>query len=67
MSGHVSPTIIELDTKTRAQVENLVRITGKPEKVVMREALATGLKHYKPAANAAKALVELAQWLRKIT
>jgi hypothetical protein len=38
--------LVDLDQQTREQIERLVRITGKPEKTVIREVVTNGLKTY---------------------
>ena len=55
-----------VDESTREQIENLVRVTGKPEKTVVREVVETGLKNYKTTpTKGVKALLDLAEWAEK--
>jgi hypothetical protein len=59
--------LIIIDAKTRDQIEDLARLTGKPEEKVVAEVLETELKSYKKTRpSAAKALLELADYAEKI-
>ena len=52
--------LVDLDQHTREQLERLVRITGKPEKTVLREVVTNGLKTYNKApSKSAKAALDL--------
>jgi hypothetical protein len=59
----MSAILWTLDDKTREQVKNLVRVTGKPEEAVLRELVKAGLKTYKTApTKGVQALLDLAKW-----
>ena len=55
--------IVDLDQQTREQIERLVRMTGKPEKTVLREVVTSRLKTYTAApSKSAKAVLDLIEW-----
>ena len=55
--------VVDLDQQTRKQIERLVRITGKPEKTVLREVVTRGLKIYSAApSKSAQAVLDLIAW-----
>ncbi|HYT40971.1 MAG TPA: hypothetical protein VEP90_01375, partial [Methylomirabilota bacterium] len=57
---------IAVDQHTRKQIERLVRITGKPEKTVIREVVTSGLKTYSTApSKSAQAVLDLIAWAEK--
>ena len=63
MSSLVTVTINEA---TREQINTLVRRTGKPQEVVLRDVVETGLKSYKtPPSRSAKAVLDLIAWAEK--
>ena len=52
-----------VDDTVMKHIKNLVRQTGKPEKIVIREVVETGLKSYQTTpTKGVKALLDLAQW-----
>jgi len=54
------------DERTREQIEQLVRMTGKPEKTVFREVVTNGLKTYKTTpSKSAQAVLDLIDWAEK--
>jgi hypothetical protein len=55
--------IVDLDQQARKQLERLVRLTGKPEKTVLREVVTTGLKTYSATpSKSAQAVLDLIAW-----
>jgi len=55
--------VVDLDQQTRKQIERLVRLTGKPEKTVIREVVTSGLKTYSAApSKSAQAVLDLIAW-----
>ena len=55
--------VVDLDQHTRKQIERLVRLTGKPEKTVLREVVTSGLKTYSAApSKSARAVLDLIEW-----
>ena len=55
--------VVDLDQHTRKQIERLVRLTGKPEKTVIREVVTSGLKIYSvPPSKSAQAVLDLIAW-----
>lgn len=63
MSSHVTVTMNEA---TRARIEHLARITGKPKEAVLREVVETGLKSYQPMpTKGVKAILDLIEWAEK--
>ena len=58
--------LVDLDQQTKDQIERLVRITGKPEKTVIREVVTSGLKTYSTApSKSAQAVLDLIEWAEK--
>jgi predicted DNA-binding protein len=57
-----SLTYLTVESSIREQIEKLARMTGKPEKVVLREVVKAGLKTYTQiptkSAQAALDLIE---------
>ncbi len=52
-----------LAQQTREQLEQIVRITGKPEKTVLHEVVTNSLKTYhKAPSKSAKAVLNLIEW-----
>ena len=63
MSSHVT---LKMNEATRARIEHLARMTGKPKEAVLREVVETGLKSYHTLpTKGVKALVDLAEWAEK--
>jgi hypothetical protein len=59
-------TVIIIDKKMKDQIENLARLTGKPEEKVVAEALETGIKNYKIiTSKSAQAALDLIEWAEK--
>jgi hypothetical protein len=55
--------VVDLDQQTRKQIERLVRLTGKPEKTVLREVVSNGLKTYSATpSKSAQAVLDLIAW-----
>ncbi len=55
-----------LDKKTHEQVENLARMTGKPEKTVIVELVKAGLRSYQTApSKSVRAALDLIAWAEK--
>ena len=42
----MSSVVLKITEGTREQINNLARITGKPQETVLREVVETGLKSY---------------------
>ena len=62
----MSALLWNLDEKTREQVENLARMTGKPEEAVVRELVEAGLKSYTATpTKSVKAVLDLIEWAEK--
>ena len=58
--------IVDLDQQAREQIERIVRMTGKPEKTVLREVVTNGLKTYNAApSKSAQAVLDLIEWAEK--
>lgn len=56
-----------VDDAVMEQIENLTRVTGKPEKMVIREVVKAGLKNYKNVhTRTTKALLEIADYAEEI-
>ncbi len=54
---------VKITGETREQIDNLVRLTGKPKETVLREVVETGLKSYTTTpTKGVKALLDLAKW-----
>ena len=55
--------VVDLDQHTRKQIERLVRLTGKPEKTVLREVVTSGLKTYSTTpSKSVQATLDLIAW-----
>jgi hypothetical protein len=62
----MSTIVFTVDEEIRKQIDMLQRITGKPEKTLMREVVKTGLRSYPVLpAKSINALLELATWAEK--
>ena len=58
--------IVDLDQQARELIERIVRMTGKPEKTVLREVVTSGLKTYHAApSKSAQAVLDLIEWAEK--
>lgn len=63
---HFSIVKNNLDQQTREEIERLVRVTGKPEKMVIREVVKNGLKTYNAApTQSAQAVLDQIEWAEK--
>jgi hypothetical protein len=59
----MSSVVLRITEGTREQIDNLARITGKPQETVLREVVETGLKSYQTTpTKGVKALLDLAAW-----
>ena len=55
--------IVDLDQQAREQIERIVRMTGKPEKTVIREVVTNGLKTYNAAPSKSAIDCKNGDWL----
>jgi len=56
----------ELDDPTREQITNLARMSGKPQKAILREVVKAGLKIYQQTpTKSAQAVLDLIAWAEK--
>lgn len=57
---------LKITAETREQIDNLVRITGKPKETVLREVVETGLKSYTTTpSKSVQATLDLIAWAEK--
>jgi hypothetical protein len=57
---------LPVESSIREQIEKLARMTGKPEKVVLREVVKAGLKTYTQIpTKSAQAALDLIEWAEK--
>ena len=62
----MSSVMLKITEGTREQIDNLARITGKPQETVLREVVETGLKSYQTTpTKSAKAVLDLIEWAEK--
>lgn len=55
--------VVDLDQQTQEAIARLVRMTGKPEKTVLREVVTNGLKTYTTTpTKSAQAVLDLIAW-----
>jgi predicted DNA-binding protein len=60
------PIAITVDEKTKRQIDNLARTSGKPKEAVIREVVETGLKSYQTTpSKSAKAILDVIEWAEK--
>ncbi len=58
--------MLKITEGTREQIDNLARITGKPQETVLREVVETGLKSYTATpTKSVKAVLDLIEWAEK--
>ncbi len=57
---------VSVPDETQKQIENLIRLTGKPRETVIREVVETGLESFQTTpTKSVQALLDLAQWAEK--
>ena len=57
------PILVNVDEKTKEQIDSLARTTGKPKETVIREVVETGLQSYQTApTKSVKAVLDLIEW-----
>ena len=62
----MSSVMLKITEGTREQIDNLARITGKPQETVLREVVETGLKSYTATpTKSVKAVLDLIEWAEK--
>ena len=62
----MSSVMLKITEGTRKQIDNLARITGKPQETVLREVVETGLKSYTATpTKSVKAVLDLIEWAEK--
>ena len=62
----MSSVVLKITEGTREQINNLARITGKPQETVLREVVETGLKSYTATpTKSVKAVLDLIAWAEK--
>ena len=62
----MSSVVLKITEGTREQINNLARITGKPQETVLREVVETGLKSYTATpTKSVKAVLDLIEWAEK--
>lgn len=55
-----------IDETIKNQIENLARVTGKPEEKIVAEVLETGVRNYQAIpSKSAKAALDLIDWAEK--
>lgn len=58
--------MLKITEGTREQIDNLAHITGKPQEMVLREVVETGLKSYiATPTKSVKAVLDLIEWAEK--
>ncbi len=57
---------LHVDNPIREQIENLARMTGKPQEAILREVVKAGLKTYTQIpTKSAQAVLDLIEWAEK--